>query len=471
LRSRDGRVWFATANGVSVFMTQPRPGAQTVVHTPVVESVTIDGRQTAFDALNAIPPGASRIDFEFAALAFSAPDRARLNYRLEGYDRGWTVADTPRASYTNLPAGQYRFRLASAGPDGTARATTIPFTLLPFFYERVWFKLLVLIALIGTLVAIDRMRAHFAREQARRLEALVEERTREIKEEKARTELALQQAEKAKREAERHEKITENALLEAEEANRAKSVFLATTSHELRTPLNAIIGFSDILISRASQEDEKHLRFLNNIHSSGEYLLGIINNILDLSKIEAGKMELLPETIDLRDTVGGICAVMKGVTTLRRITLELDIPQGIPKFEADPTQLKQILYNLMSNAVKFSPEDSVVTVAARHLWPLDSPIGESAVEIRVIDHGTGIDAKDHQLIFQEFRQAAGNRGQRPEGTGLGLALVKRFVEMHRGLVRVESQLGVGSTFTVILPCKQPAYTVDHDPFRKPAARG
>jgi signal transduction histidine kinase len=121
--------------------------------------------------------------------------------------------------------------------------------------------------------------------------------------------------------------------------------------------------------------------------------------------------------------------------------------------------------------VKFSPEDSVVTVAARHLWPLDSPIGESAVEIRVIDHGMGIDAKDHQLIFQEFRQAAGNRGQRPEGTGLGLALVKRFVEMHRGLVRLESQLGVGSTFTVILPCKQPAYTVDHDPFRKPAARG
>jgi len=147
--------------------------------------------------------------------------------------------------------------------------------------------------------------------------------------------------------------------------------------------------------------------------------------------------------------------VMKGVTALRRITLTLEIPNDLPKFEADPIQMKQILYNLIANAVKFSPDDSSVTVAARHLWPVDSPIGENAIEIRVVDHGVGIDPKDHQLIFQEFRQAHEPGTKRPEGTGLGLALVRRFVEMHGGTVRVESALGEGSTFIVVLPCRQP----------------
>jgi signal transduction histidine kinase len=218
--------------------------------------------------------------------------------------------------------------------------------------------------------------------------------------------------------------------------------------------------------------DSRYARFLKNIHSSGQYLLGIINNILDLSKIEAGKMELQPETIALRETVNGIVAVMmKGVTESKRIRIELEIPSEIPKFEADPTQLKQIIYNLMANAVKFSPENSTVTVAARHLWPVDSPIGENAVEIRVIDNGIGIDPKDHQLIFQEFRQAHGARG-RPEGTGLGLTLVKRFVEMHGGVIRLESEPGEGSTFIVVLPCRhQPLVSSDGSAQADAAAKG
>jgi signal transduction histidine kinase len=142
------------------------------------------------------------------------------------------------------------------------------------------------------------------------------------------------------------------------------------------------------------------------------------------------------------------------VTTLRKITLDLRIPNDLPKFEADPIQMKQILYNLIANAVKFSPDNSKVTVAAKHLWPVDSPIGENAIEIRVIDQGIGIDPKDQELIFQEFRQVHEAGTKRPEGTGLGLALVRRFVEMHGGTIRVESTPGEGSTFVIVLPCRQ-----------------
>lgn len=164
-------------------------------------------------------------------------------------------------------------------------------------------------------------------------------------------------------------------------------------------------------------------------------------------------MELLPETIIIGDVLTGIGAVMKGVSTLRRISIEFEIADDVPLLEADQTLIKQILYNLMSNAVKFSPPGSTVVVAARPLPLAVSPVGENAVEIRVTDQGPGIDPKDHQLIFQEFRQAQGTRGERPHGTGLGLALVKRFVAMHRGTIHVESEPGHGSTFVVVLPCR------------------
>ncbi len=450
-RSRDGRVWFATANGVSALAASSPP--QTLTRKPVIESVSINGKPVEIRSMTAIPPGAERIKFEFTGLGFASPERLRFRYRLEGYDRDWIEGGTSRdVSYTNLPAGSYRFILSASRDGESWQQTAHAFVLKPHYYETSWFIALCVAVVLGLFFATHFIRLHLTRKHARLLEKLVEDRTREISEEKARTEGALRAAEEAKREAERHERITERALAEAEDANRAKSTFLATTSHELRTPLNAIIGFSDIVIAHESHRIEpRYVRFLHNIHSSGEYLLGIINNILDLSKIEAGKMELLPESIPLRDTIHGICMVMKGVTTLSKISIELDIPDDIPAIEADPTIFKQIIYNLISNAVKFSPEHSTVTISARHLRPAANSIENDAVEIRVIDVGVGIDPKDHEVIFQEFRQAHGAR-QRPQGTGLGLALVRRFIEMHRGSIRVESEPGRGSTFIVVLPC-------------------
>ncbi|HEY8173400.1 MAG TPA: two-component regulator propeller domain-containing protein, partial [Dehalococcoidia bacterium] len=363
LRTRDGRIWFATAKGASMLANgraTPLP-----LPAPVVERVSINGKPAALDALGAIPAGAGRIEFEFTGATFVTPERMRFRYRLEGYDDAWIDGGTKRvASYTNLPAGQYRFLLESSRDGLRWREAALPFELLPHFYETRWFLALSILAVVALLLAAHNMRLHFSRERARHLQTLVEDRTRQISEEKERTEQALREAEAAKieaeaarREAERHEKLVEDALLKAESANQAKSIFLANTSHELRTPLNAIIGFSELLIENTGHRIEpRHVRFLQNILSSGEYLLGHINNILDLSKIEAGRSDLQPELFILHHLVSEISAVMKGVATLREIAIDVDIPDDLPTIEADPTHVKQILYNLVSNAVKFSPD-------------------------------------------------------------------------------------------------------------------
>lgn len=238
---------------------------------------------------------------------------------------------------------------------------------------------------------------------------------------------------------------------QADARTKEKSQFLATMSHELRTPLNSIIGFSDIVLTRAGDKlTEKERRFLKNINTSGEHLLGIINDILDISKIEAGKMEVLPETFSVHAVLDGVTGVMRGVTTRRNISIEIDAPSDLPQLHADPVKVKQILYNLASNAVKFSPDGSTVTIRVRALGA-ESPLGVPSIEFAVVDHGIGIDPKDHEVIFHEFRQVDSSLSRRFEGTGLGLSLVKKFAELHGGEVHVESVVGKGSTFTVTLP--------------------
>jgi signal transduction histidine kinase/DNA-binding response OmpR family regulator len=241
------------------------------------------------------------------------------------------------------------------------------------------------------------------------------------------------------------------ANLQIREADRVKSQFLANMSHELRTPLNSIIGFSEVLLERLSgQLPPKQLKFLGNINTSGQHLLGIINDILDLSKVEAGHMELFPEEFALAPVVDGVLNVMHGVAGPRRITFEVDCAPDL-RLHADPAKFKQVLYNLLSNAVKFSPDGSLVRVQVQNLAASDSPLGEESVRVQVADQGIGIAAADQELIFHEFRQADGSATRAFGGTGLGLALVKKFVEFQSGRVLLQSEVGRGSTFTFILP--------------------
>jgi len=237
---------------------------------------------------------------------------------------------------------------------------------------------------------------------------------------------------------------------QAEEANQAKSVFLANMSHELRTPMNAIIGFSEILTERLNDRIEpKYLGFLKSILTSGQHLLAIINDILDLSKVEAGKMELFPETFNVRAAIDSVCQVMKGTSSRKSIAFEIDVADDVKELETDHAKFKQILYNLLSNAVKFSTSSSLVTIRARRVPPMDGR--SEAIAVSVIDRGIGIAPEHLQVIFDEFTQVDTTVSRQHGGTGLGLSLVKKFVELQKGRIEVQSRPGEGSTFTFTLP--------------------
>ncbi|MGA7615507.1 MAG: ATP-binding protein [Thermoanaerobaculia bacterium] len=239
---------------------------------------------------------------------------------------------------------------------------------------------------------------------------------------------------------------------EAVEASRAKSTFLANMSHELRTPMNSIIGFSEILVERLENRiDPKEHSFLQSILTSAHHLLDIINDVLDLSKVEAGRMEIYRERLDVRATIESICHLMRGISSKRNIGISVDLDDRIPEIETDASKFKQILSNLLSNAIKFSPVGSEVVVAAR--WNPETLPNAGTVTVVVSDQGIGIDPGDLPVIFQEFRQIDSSARRGYPGTGLGLSLVKRYVELLGGRVDVESAPGMGSRFSFTLPVR------------------
>jgi signal transduction histidine kinase len=231
-----------------------------------------------------------------------------------------------------------------------------------------------------------------------------------------------------------------------EVANKHKSEFLANMSHELRTPLNAIIGFSEVLSEKMFGElNEKQADYLKDIHESGKHLLSLINDILDLSKIEAGRMELDLASFHLPTAISNAMTLVRERAQRHGIKLGLDVDARLGDFNADERKVKQILLNLLSNAVKFTPEGGRVDVSAK--------MDTDKVAIAVRDTGVGIAPEDQAALFEEFKQVGKDSTRKAEGTGLGLALTKRFVELHGGEIRVDSAPGKGSTFTVTLPVR------------------
>jgi two-component system cell cycle sensor histidine kinase PleC len=234
------------------------------------------------------------------------------------------------------------------------------------------------------------------------------------------------------------------AKMEAEVANKAKSEFLANMSHELRTPLNSIIGFSDMLLTQNfGPLNEKQLRYVNNISTSGNHLLKLINGVLDISKVEAGRMELHVENVSIQNSVSEVKALLTPLASKKSIQILNLVDEEMMTIKADKMKFKQILYNLIDNAIKFTPEGGHITV--------DAKVAETGAEVTVRDTGIGMCEEESWKVFEPFI-----RFEKPElgeqmGTGLGLSLVKKFVEMHAGKVWVESELGKGSKFTFTIP--------------------
>jgi signal transduction histidine kinase/ligand-binding sensor domain-containing protein len=435
-RARDGSIWVATTKGVVIIRPGPLP-ANPVPPPVAVESVTVDRRALDPASVHTIPAGAKVLEFRFTALSLLGPQKNRFQYRLEGYQREWV--DLPRgrdrvATYTNLSPGDYTFRVKASNNDGVwnEEGAAWTFRIEPRFYQTLWFYALCIVLAGLSILGAYRFRVRRLKARERELNLLVAERTRDLEEARS---------------------AHEEARLQAEAASRAKTEFLANMSHELRTPMNAIIGFSEVLEDQYyGALTSKQKEHVGNILQSARHLLSLINDILDLAKVESGRMEVELNRFVVKDLLEGCLTMVRERAFKQGIRLEYRM--GCPAGEAvtaDERKLKQVLFNLLSNAVKFTPPGKSVTLFAALRETSSWGDGGRWLELAVEDTGIGIHPDDLPKLFQPFTQLESAYTKRFEGTGLGLALTRKLVELQGGRIRVESTPGEGSRFTVEVP--------------------
>jgi len=232
------------------------------------------------------------------------------------------------------------------------------------------------------------------------------------------------------------------------ETNRIKNEFLANVSHELRTPLNSIIGFAELL---GQTDDERRRRHATHILTSARMLLGIINDLLEVAKVEAGRAQVHIERVSVRDLCETLGQLVRPMADKKHLALEVDLAEDLPVMATDARKVQQILYNLLSNAVKFTPADGKVTLSARPVPAGESSLRRESVVLTVADTGPGIAAADQERIFEKFHRLDDSMTREHSGAGLGLAIVKELTKLLGGRLKLESESGHGASFTVLLP--------------------
>ena len=433
----QGRMYFGGLHGFNAFDPRKIPASQPPPPPLVLTEFQIQGRTVPVRPGSVLPRPIWEMDhinlsylengfsFEFAALSYVTPARTRYRFKLEGLETEWNAVDSRHryARYTDLQPGQYTFRV-QASTDGrtwSEKGTSLGLSITPPWWMTPWSRAVAILAVAGLIFGSVRWRVMALQERERRLQTLVEQRTTELVE----------------------------ARDQAQAASRTKSTFLANMSHELRTPLNAILGFSSLLrdgggISREQRND------LDIIHRSGEHLLELITDVLDVAKIEAGRMVVENAACDLRRLARDITEMMQGRAAEKGLKLLVDESPGFPHVaRTDASRLRQILINLLGNAVKFT-EQGTVTLRLDGLPDVAS--NRVLLRFEVEDTGIGIPAEDQAHIFDPFVQL-GRQGNR-KGTGLGLTISRQFVELLGGTIRLESAPGQGSRFCVEVPVER-----------------
>ncbi len=441
-KSPHGELFFGGGNGFNAFYPErvnDNPHIPRVVLTGFElfnQPVSIGGDSPLQRHINnaqqiTLAYDQSVFSLTFAALNYTFPEKNQYAFMMEGYDSGWRSVGTERkTTYTNLDPGAYTFRVKGSNNDGiwNESGASVAITIIPPFWLTLWFRISMVVCLVGGMFGIVYWRVRSVEARNRLLEMQVAERTQE-----------LQKAKEI-----------------AEVANQAKSTFLANMTHELRSPLNAILGFAQVMI-RSKQIDLENMENLSIIARSGEHLLSLINQVLDLSKIEAGRITLNPRAFDL----GRLLDEMEDMFRLKAEDTQLQLvferaPDVPLSLRTDELKLRQVLINLLNNALKFTTRGGITVRVSDPSLALPKGAGTSSLlrsgvggEVRIRfeieDTGPGIPAEEMGKLFEAFEQTSSGK-QSQEGTGLGLPISRKFVQLMGGDIQAQSQVGEGTTF-------------------------
>jgi signal transduction histidine kinase/ligand-binding sensor domain-containing protein/ActR/RegA family two-component response regulator len=433
LADDDDAVWIGTTRGLSRFDVSKETATQGVPAVAMTD-VEVNGRRVEPSRLGTPLPSAATVKVKFSVLSFRERQRARFRYRLLGLDDQWIDETNGDAVFPNLGYGTYEFQVKAYHPvrGWITEPASLTFEIAPFWWQTMWAIGGAILLLACAIIAAWRWRVRVLVAQKNSLAKAVNQRTTEIRAEKATVE--------------QQKKQIEELLVEAQRTNQLKDEFLANISHEIRTPLHGVLGMTDLALSTSLTEEQRE--YLQLAKQSAHSLLHLLNDILDFSKIQAGKLVLRRTSFPLRECIENATGALSVVAQRKGLDFRVLLADDLPKtVEGDPDRLRQVLSNLTDNAVKFTDRGRIQVLA----FCDPKPEFKDRIHFSVRDTGQGIPREQWDVVFEPFRQADGSATRRFGGTGLGLSICSRLVEQMEGQLTLDSEPGVGSTFSFAVP--------------------
>jgi signal transduction histidine kinase len=450
-KTKDGMLWFPTAKGA--VKINPKVLPKNLTPPPVhIEEVYVDNERWTKTKDIVLEAGVKRLEFHYTGLSLLAPKKVRFRYWLEGFDKTWNEAETPRiAAYTNLPPNTYTFHVTACNNDGiwNEKGDSIKLTIKPFFYQTGWFMMTVVIGLGLATVGVFRWRVASIIRREKELADLVEKRSRDLATTKERLEIALQEAQLAREEIEIKRYEAEKLRQKAEEASRMKTELLGIVAHDLKNPLQSILGFALLIREKLEPNSDVYL-MTQTILNAAERMMRIIDGLLKTAALEEGKVELNKTLYDMSRLVEEVVSCNQMQAQNKRQTLSFQAEPNCMVL-VDTDRMREVIDNLISNAIKYSPEGKTIAVRVQHSKD-DNDGGAPSVLVSVRDEGQGLTEEDMKKLFGKFQRLSAQPTAGESSTGLGLAIVKQLVELHGGKVWAESEgKNKGSIFCVKLP--------------------